>query len=496
MKQTALSRTVSGMRWGTLSTGVNVLFQIGFMAVMARLLSPADFGLLAIANVVLRFLSYFAQLGVSPALIQKSHLEDGDVRAALSVSLGISALCVLLAVGFAPLAQTYFSMPVLEEVIQALSLSFLLTGASAVSMGLLRREMNFKKIALIESASYVFGYGLVGVLLALANFGVWALVGAALSQAGMTTLFSYLVVRHEVAFRHRREQRMYFFKFGSRYSLIGFIEFLCSSLDAMVIGKLFGAGPAGLYSRAFLLVHLPVQQPANLLTKVLFPVISRLGIQRQADSLQISMLLVGSYAFSVSFGMIPAAHDLITVLLGDQWVEAVPLLQVLAFAVGPVYVSHVMGTTLDAMGALKPKLRIQATKLVVLILLLLALADKGPIGVVYAVVLSEWFGFLLVAGLTFSKLGAPAREWGLILGIAVTSGLATFASVWLAAWLMPEVTSSWLRLLCEVSSGAIALVVVAWLSRGALAGLPVIGELSQRLPRLGRFIPVSPPQKS
>ncbi|NDP47676.1 MAG: oligosaccharide flippase family protein, partial [Sulfuriferula multivorans] len=270
----------------------------------------------------------------------------------------------------------------------------------------------------------------------------------------------------------------------------------CSSLDAMVIGKLFGAGPAGLYSRAFLLAHLPVQQPANLLTKVLFPVVSRLGIQRQADSLQISMLLVGSYAFAVSFGMIPAARDLITVLLGDQWVEAVPLLQILALAVGPVYVAHVMGTTLDAMGALKPKLRIQATKLAVLILLLLALADKGTMGVVYAVVLSEWFGFLLIAGFIFRKLSTPAREWGLILGIVIASGFATYACVWLATWLIPEVTPHWVRLLGEVSSGAIALAGVAWLSRGALAGLPVIGELSQRLPRLGRFIPVSPLQKS
>lgn len=496
MKRTALSRTVSGMRWGTMSTGVNIVFQIGFMAVMARLLSPADFGLVAIANVVLRFLSYFAQMGVSPALIQKPHLEDGDVRAALSVSLSISVFCVLLAVIFAPLAQTYFSIPDLEHVIQALSLSFLLTGASAVSLGLLRREMNFKKIALIESASYVFGYGLIGVLLALAGMGVWALVGAALSQAGMIAIFAYLAVRHEVAFTHRREQRMHFLKFGSRYSLIGFIEFLCSSLDAMVIGKLFGAGPAGLYSRAFLLAHLPVQQPANLLTKVLFPVISRLGIKRQADSLQISLLLVGSYAFSVSLGMIPAAHDLITVLLGDQWIEAVPLLQVLALAVGPVYVSHVMGTTLDAMSALKPKLRIQATKLVVLILLLLALSSKGTIGVVYAVVIAEWFGFLLIAGLTFSRLGKPVREWRLIFGIAIMAGLTTLVSVWLANWFMPETAPSWLKLLCEMLSGAIALGLVAWLSRGALAGLPVMSELSQRLPQLGRYMPALPLQKS
>ncbi len=487
----ALSQTLHGIGWGGVSTGVNVLFQLVFMAVMARLLDPTHFGLIAIANVMLRFLTYFAQLGVGPALIQKPELKDGDIRAALSVSLSISALCTLIAFLAAPFIADYFVMPMLEPVIQALSFNFLLGGLSAVSMSLLRREMRFKHVAIVEIIAYVLGYGLVGITLAYLDLGVWALVGAVLSQSTLSAALSYLFSRHEFGWRHKKHQRAHFFSFGARYSVIGFIEFLSGSLDSLIVGKFFGTAAAGIYGRATLLSNLPVQQPANIITRALFPVISRLGDKRQIASLQISVLIVGSYALAVSMGMIVAAPDIVRVLLGDKWLEAIPILQILALAVAPQYLSHLAGVTLDAMGALKPKLRIQAGILALQITAFVLLLPYGVLGIAGAMVLAEGARFVLMAGLIFRLLKPSLPEFRLIFSVVLLAGLCSLGMIWLAAHALPTEAPRWLNLLFEILAGGIALVGVSWVSRKALGGLPVMGELTERLPHLGRFIPVS-----
>lgn len=492
----SLTKTLHGIGWGGLSTGVNVLFQLAFMAIMARLLDPVNFGLIAIANVMLRFLTYFAQLGVGPALIQKPELTDGDVRAALCVSLGVSAFCAVIAIMAAPFIADFFVMPMLAPVIQALSINFLLGGLSVVSLSLLRREMRFKYIAIIESSAYVLGYGMVGSTLAFFGFGVWALVGAVLSQSALNAFLSYLFSRHEFGWRHCKQQRAHFVRFGARYSLIGFIEFLSGSLDSLIIGKFFGTSAAGIYGRASLLCNLPVQQPANIITRALFPVISRLGDQRQIASLQISTLVLGSYAFAVSLGMIAAAPDIVRVLLGDKWLEAIPIVQILALAVAPQYLSHLVGVTLDAMGALKPKLRIQTGVLVLQIVAFALLLPYGVLGIAGAIVLAEWTRFVLMAGLIIRLLHPSMREFRLVFSVILLAGLGSFGMIWLAAHALPTDVPRWLHLLLEIISGGLALAGVFWVSRKALGLLPVFGELVQRLPRLGRFIPISSPRKS
>ncbi|MEC5218590.1 lipopolysaccharide exporter [Actimicrobium sp. GrIS 1.19] len=486
----SLNRTLHGIGWGGLSTTVNVLFQLVFMAIMARLLDPIHFGLIAMANVMLRFLTYFAQMGVGPALIQKPVLEDGDVRAALSVSLGISAACTVIAVIAAPFAANFFNMPTLTSVMQALSANFLLGGISVVSLSLLRRQMRFKNIAMIESSAYVLGYGLVGITMAYLGFGVWALVGAVLSQSVIMTTFAYLVSRHEFGWRHLKQQRVHFFKFGARYSIIGFIEFLSGSLDAVIIGKFFGTAATGMYGRASLLANLPVQQPANIITGALFPVISRLGNQRQLDSLQISVLVLGSYAFAVTFGMIAAAPDIVAVLLGNKWLEAIPILQILALSVAPQYLSHLVGVTLDAMGELKPKLKIQGFVLALQVIAFALLLPYGLVGIACAIVIAEWTRFGLMAALVVKLLHPPLREFRLILSIALLNGWVAFSLIWMAAHALPVAAPRWVALILEIVAGGAALIFVSWGGRKALGRLPVVIELVQRVPHLSRFIPV------
>ena len=395
-----LKKLASGIGWGAFSTIAVTGFQLMFMAVMARLLEPADFGLVAVANVCLRFFSYFAQMGTAPAIIQKPTLESGDIAAALTVSLGISLLFFILVQAIAPVFEYFYQMPQLGNVIRALSLNFIIGGFSAISTGILQRNTSFKALAIIDVISYVIGYGLVGLTAAYYDYEVWALVAAFMTQMTISAVLSYAVARYPLSFIHTKKQRQHFFSYGGRYSFIGFLEFISSNLDALIIGTLLGAAPAGYYNRAMLLANLPVQQPANILTKALFPILSSLSTQhdKQAISFQLSTLLVGSYAFAISAGIFIAASDIVIVLLGDKWLESIPLLQILSLSVGPIYISHVAGVTLDSMNKLQLKLRIQLSMLIVLIGLLGYLAPKGTaLTIATAIVITEWLRLLLLA---------------------------------------------------------------------------------------------------
>ena len=485
-----IATLIYGVRWGTVSLIIITLFQLIFMAVMARLLDPADFGLVAIANVALRFYSYFSQMGIAPALIQKETLSDGDIRAALALSLGISGFFFLLAFFTAGLVERFFEMDYLALVMQVLAVNFIVFGFSAVSLGLIRRNKAFKALAVIEIISYVLGYGVIGLGAAYFGAGVWSLVAALLTQMVVAAVLSYSVIRFPVRFKHTSEQRSHFISYGGRYSIIGFIEFLSANIDAVIIGKFMGATSAGYYSRALLLANLPVQQPTSILTKVLFPIMSSMSNQhdKQSISVQLSMLIIGCYAFSVGFGVSVAAPDIVLVLLGDKWLESIPVLQVLAYSVGPIYMSNVIGVTLDSMGKLSTKLRIQFTVFTLLAVLLFFAASTGDVvSIAMAVVAAFCVRLSLMVWVVVRLLKIPIADiFKIILCIVVVTATASFMILFASQIVMDEAHRV-VRLFAEILFGAIGFGFGMFISRFIVLKHPAVLYLVDRMPRLAKI---------
>lgn len=462
------------------------------MAVMARLLDPADFGLVAIANVALRFYSYFAQMGIAPALIQKTSLSDGDIRAALALSLGISIFFFMMAISTAGIVERFFDMNSLALVMQVLALNFIVTGFSAVSQGLMRRNRAFKALAIIDILSYVFGYGVIGLSAAYLGGGVWSLVAAFLTQTTITTILSYSVIRFPISFKHTKEQRSHFIGYGGRYSIIGFVEFLSSNIDALIIGKLMGPVSAGYYNRALLLANLPVQHPANILTKALFPIMSSVSNQhdKQSISVQLSALLVGCYAFAVGAGIFVVAPDIVKVLLGDKWLEAIPILQVLACSIGPLYVSHVIGVTLDSMGELKIKLRIQLTMFVLLGMLLYWVVPSGKVtSIAMAVVVTEFVRVCIMSWVAVRLLKIPlADALRIVFCVAIVTA-ATGIMILIASAVVFDAFPVIIRLLAEMLCGAMGFGMGLFISRYLVCQLSAVLYLASRMPIVAKLLP-------
>ena len=428
-------QTLKGIKWNTLSTFVNIGMQIGYTAVMSRLLGPAEFGLVTAAQVVLRFGSYFSEMGMGKALIQKAEITDRDIRSAFTVAGGLGLLFFLIFyVAIAPLVPKFIlDDPNVVPVVQIMGLSFVFTGFTSTANNLLRRKLAFEALAKIDILSFIISYGFIGIGMAYAGYGVWSLVGATLSQNFCTGFFAYLVLRHPVMPLVSRAAWRPLLGYGSRMSLIGFLEFFSANIDSFIIGRLLGAKPLGIYGRAFLLVQLPVQNLVTSVSRVLFPALS--SIQNDIDRLRRVYLMaeriVAFVILPLCMGLAVAAPEVVGTLLGPKWGEAIPIIRILAFVVPFKLLMNFAGIVCDATGRLNVKIAFESTYILVLAGIMYffsrhyglqgiaytILAGEGVKMAAYSIFMSRVLHFRLVGDLLASF--APAILTALLVGIAL-----------------------------------------------------------------------------
>lgn len=401
------------------------------MATLARLLDPVSFGLMAMATIVLRFASFFAQVGFSQALIQKPKVEAEDTTAALVMALVISSALYAVMALAAPLFAAAFQAPELAALIGVLGLSLVLSVLGSLPLALLRRQARFKRVNAIEVVSLALGYGAVGIACAMRGMGVWSLVAATLSQQVLCVLLGFVSVKYPLKWPLQREAFSRLWVSGSKYSLIGFLEFLHANIEALFIGRVLGKVQLGLFNRAITLTNLPVEMGVGAVNKVLFPALAFMQSDRarMADGFQILLLGIGLFSTALACGIAAAAPDVVAFLLGAKWLQITPIVSVVAFAVPPMFMFVACGVTLDSLAALNAKLRLQVSMLALKFVLVLALAHWGLSGIAAAVVLAELirlvWGVRLVSGL----LGIAASQMWWQASLFVLVGSVIYAVV-------------------------------------------------------------------
>jgi O-antigen/teichoic acid export membrane protein len=422
---------LSGLGWSTFATAVSAACQIVFMAVLARILDPAAFGLMAMAAIALRFAGYFSQLGFAQALIQRPLLAPEDTTAALVMATALGSVLYGVMMLAAPLFAAAFRTPELPGLIDVLGVSLLLSPLASLPLALLRREARFKRVNAIEVFAYVAGYGGVGIACAVRGLGVWSLVASTLTQQMLLLALGALALRYPLCWPVPRAAYVRLWTFGSRYSLIGFIEFLGGNVETLFIGRLLGKTDLGLFNRAGTLTNLPVELGVNAVNKVLFPALA--GMQgdrsRMADGFEMLLLSVGLFSTAMACGIAAAAPDVIGLLLGSRWAGIAPLVAILALAVPPTFMFVACGVTLDSLAALGPKLRMQSLMLVVKVALLFALMRWQLQGAAWAVLITEALRLVLGLRLVGRLLDIPARRLGRLLLLSAAVGATVWCTV-------------------------------------------------------------------
>jgi lipopolysaccharide exporter len=268
------AQAASGLSWSALSTVALVVANLAYTATVSRLLEPTEFGLMAMANLVVLFGQFFARMGLASALVQKTELSDDEVRAASTAGIVLGLMCMGLVWLLAPAVGGLFHTPEVAPVLRGLGVSFLFMGWSMTGLGLLRREMRFRALSVISIGAYVVGYLVVGVGLALLGAGVWSLAAPTTTSTLVQSVWQFGVPRHPLrpVLRWRPYQTVC--GYGSRWAPTGVHSFallaaevtagafaltLCIGVcpaPAMASAGLVGP-PNGRRRRAALLVLIP-----------------------------------------------------------------------------------------------------------------------------------------------------------------------------------------------------------------------------------------------
>lgn len=389
--------TFSNTKWTILSSVINGVVTIAIGAVLARLLHPDVFGLTAIGFLVIAFAGYFVKLWVGPALIQKEQLTNDDISFAISFSLVIGLVATIVVFLLSPLIASLFNKPESAQVIAALSLLLWITSFSASVIGLLRRNMRFQTLSIVGIAQTLFT-GILSIIMAIMGLGVWSLIWPLIISQSLGLFVLFLLIRrsYPIRLRFSFSGHGYLLKFGSKYTLISILEYFGSNLDTIFMGRMFSLGQLGIYNRAFKLAYLPSENLITSITSVMFPVFSRL--QNQKDEFVKTQnrlfVFIGLISTCIAMGMVPASKDIVLVLLGPQWMDAIPILVVILFAVPFDFMSVTLGLSFDATGNLNEKIKIQITSLFILIIGIIFLYSYGPIGIAAALVISHLIRFV------------------------------------------------------------------------------------------------------
>jgi O-antigen/teichoic acid export membrane protein len=438
---------------------------LAYTATISRLLEPATFGLIAIANLVVLFGHFFARMGLGSALVQKPELSDEEIRASSTAGIGIGLAGLAVVWILAPAIAVLFRAPTLPPVLRALGVSFVFMGWSMTSLGLLRRELRFRILSVISMGAYVFAYLVVGVGLALAGAGVWSLVAASLSSTAVQAVWQYIVVRHPLRPVLRWAPYRAVCSYGARLEGAYLMNYIGGNLDTFTVTRTASAAVLGQYTRAYYLVFQPLgNYLAQALISVLFSTLSR--IQQDLARLRrayLSILSLGNLVlFPICAGIAVAAPELVQVVLGPQWGLAVGLVPWFALAGGCNVASQITQLLADARAELNRSLAVQTAYIVVLALLILLVLPFRSHGVwvfAAAVAAAETLRYIGYLALARRVLRLPWRwVWRAHAPAAFASASVALA-VAATRWAVDGHAPALIVLAAEVAAGGLALAL-------------------------------------
>jgi PST family polysaccharide transporter len=467
-----LQRTVTAVGWQFATTFGKYGLQFLVVAVLSRLLSPEDFGLVGQAMIFVGLANLFSDIGVAPALIQRKNITDAHIRVAFTFSVITGLTIAAIAWLTAWIPALVFRSPALEPLLRLLSVTLLFKSIGITATCLLMRRLDFRRWFWIYIGAYVAGSATVGVSMALAGYGAWALAWAYVTQDALSCVILLAVVRHPMRFLFAPREARELLGFGVGLTLSRLTHYATQNLDRFVVGRWLGAAPLGLYTRAYELLTVSNETFAQVLGRVLFPAFSKMQDEpkRLRSAYLRAVSTVSLVAFPIFTGLSVAAPEAVRFVFGPQWDAAVLPVQILC--AGGVFwsVTTISDAVVQALGAVYSIFWRRVALSAAIFAGALIGSQQGIAGVAAGVAVSLVMMYFLMARLCLRLTQGDWREFAIcqIPGICTTA-LITCAAHAAAVLMRAHAFSTGLTLVVIVLSGlAVAVVAVLALPRTRL----------------------------
>lgn len=417
---------IIGLKWSALGKIVSQIISWAITIVVIRLLAPSDYGLMAMAMMVITLLTHLNEFGLGSALIQAKEINDDQCGAIFSVMLLLSGTLSAALALTAPILAWFFEEPRLALLLSVAGLGFLISALSTIPESLLRREMNFKVLAGADTLNILCA-SLLTLTMAWHDFGVWALIVGNLFGACIKTAVLNIVSPRKIAPNFRLRQCQSQLGFGGYLTASRFAWWFMSQADVLIGAKLLGKEALGLYSVALNLASIPMHKSMAVINQVAFSAGAKLQDQKEAtrNGLLEGLRWLGYAVFPTVAGMVVVAQEFVPLVLGKNWSGAILPFQLISIAIPLRMVSSVLSTSTTAMGRADIDFRNTLTGMFVMPICFIAGAQWGPAGLA-----ASWlFAVPVTFSINFARTAA-------VTDLTAKDLLKVFASPLIATFLM------------------------------------------------------------
>lgn len=454
---TIKEKVVTAVRWTVLARFSGQLVTWAVTIFVIRILSPEDYGLMAMAMVPTALLFLINNIGLETVLVQKKSLHEELRKKIFGFVVVTNLLCFFAMQVIADPLARFFEEPQLKTLVQVLASQFLVLIFETLPLAKLERDLDFRKRSIVDFTT-MFAASILTLAIALAGFGVWALVlGHLLSQV-LRVVGLNLIVREIRRPIFSFEGMKDVVKFGGFVSADRILWFVFAESDKFVGGKVFGTQLLGFYSVASHLASLPITKIAGLISSIAFPAFSEVQLHMESVRfyLRKAIRLMSVFAFPVFFGISCVASNAVVVLLGDKWIGAILPLQILAVIMPIRMISTIVPPVLWGLGDPKISAGNFAIAAAIMVPAFLVGAQGGPVGLAISWAAAYPIVFVITIYRVAKVVGSRLRD---LLGEMVKPILCAtgmYASVVVSEPVLVDSAGTFVTLLQQIIVGAVA----------------------------------------
>lgn len=404
-------RTIKGVAWNSIDRIANYGISFVVSIVLARLLSPEDYGLIGIISIFISIFNVILDGGLSTALIRKNGVDNTDYTTVFWSNIILSVFLTLTLYALAPLIATFFQREELVSLIRVMSLILIINALSITQQTILTKKIDFKTQTKITIIAFSLS-GILGIIMAFCGFGVWSLVGQQVSGRIFSTILLWIYIKWIPSFIFSIERFKELFGFGWKLLLTRVIRTVWGQLYQAIIGKFYNAKTLGLYTRAAQYGQMCSTSIGDVVLKVSLPVMSEVQSNENVLLSATRRIIKETMyvTFILMFWMAASAKALIFVLIGEQWLPCVPFLQILCFNLVMNPLCYINENLLSVKGRSDKLLILQFWKIALSIIPLLCGIFIGIYWMLISSVIESWIGIVLYTYYTNKYFGYSWRD--------------------------------------------------------------------------------------
>jgi len=346
-----IKKTVHGVGWSAASTSARLVIQLCVMVLLARIVTPGDFGLYAMVLVFSNIVFIFRDLGLSAAIIQKKDIDHECLSSVFWINVTFGAIMTLAGFLLAPFIAAFYNEKILIGIVGLVSASFFISSFTSVYVAMLAKEMNFRTLAFVEVISVLLA-GIVAVSLAAVGFGVWAFAWQAVALSVVSaSLYIFLSKwRPGAIFVWRKAKSL--LNFGMNLTGFNLINYVSRNADNLLIGRFFGPVHLGFYDFAYEMLLFPLSNISQVIGRVMFPSLSLINDdkKRVREVYMTAVRFIAAVTFPLTIWLFLTAKEFVAVVFGEKWMRSVFIIQIFSMVSLVQSVMTLNGTIYQSQG--------------------------------------------------------------------------------------------------------------------------------------------------